>query len=251
MSVKARIAPISTCIISNRLWAMMGIITFSSSWPACAASATVRSQPWTWKQAMLSISASTGLTLPGMMLLPGCTAGRRISSRPVAGPLESRRKSLAMRVSVMAQRAQARREVGGVGHALHRLEQVAAGAQGLAGQLAQARHHACVVLRVGVQAGAGGGAADAQPAQPVGRGRDALAVVADGLRVRAELLAQPHRHGILQVRAARFHHVVELDGLRIQRRRPARPPPPATRPAATGSPGGWRWEWCRWCSAPC
>ena len=36
---------------------------------------------------MLSISASTGLTLPGMMLLPGCTAGSRISSSPVAGPL--------------------------------------------------------------------------------------------------------------------------------------------------------------------
>jgi len=31
------------------------------------------------------------------MLEPGCTIGRRISSRPVVGPLLSRRKSLAIR----------------------------------------------------------------------------------------------------------------------------------------------------------
>ena len=51
---------------------------------------------------MSSISAKTGLTLPGMMEEPGCTAGSRISSRPVVGPEESRRKSLAMRTRVMA-----------------------------------------------------------------------------------------------------------------------------------------------------
>ena len=102
LSVKARMAPMSTCIISNRLWAMMGIITFSSNCPAWPASITARSLPMTWKEAMLSISARTGFTLPGMMLLPGCTAGRWISSRPVAGPLDSRRRSLAMRSSVTA-----------------------------------------------------------------------------------------------------------------------------------------------------
>jgi hypothetical protein len=51
---------------------------------------------------MFSISASTGLTLPGMMDEPGCTAGRRISSSPVVGPELSRRRSLAMRVRVIA-----------------------------------------------------------------------------------------------------------------------------------------------------
>ncbi len=77
---------------------MMGIITFSSSCPACPASMTVRSLPCTWNMAMFIISASTGLTLPGMIDEPGCTGGRRISSRPVVGPEASRRKSLAMRV---------------------------------------------------------------------------------------------------------------------------------------------------------
>ena len=80
----------------------MGIITLSSSCPACAASVTVRSLPSTWNIAMSSISASTGLTLPGMIDDPGCTAGSRISSNPVAGPEESRRKSLAMRIKSCA-----------------------------------------------------------------------------------------------------------------------------------------------------
>ncbi len=37
-----------------------------------------------------------------MMLEPGCIAGSRISSSPVLGPEDNSRKSLAMRVSVIA-----------------------------------------------------------------------------------------------------------------------------------------------------
>jgi len=54
------------------------------------------------KLAMLDSSAMTVLPLPGMMLEPGCSAGRRISSKPVEGPEASKRKSLATRVMVMA-----------------------------------------------------------------------------------------------------------------------------------------------------
>ena len=81
---------------------MIGIITFNSSWPACTAIAIAVSQPITWNIAWSSISAITGLTLPGMMLEPGCTAGSRISSSPVDGPDASRRKSFAMRINVNA-----------------------------------------------------------------------------------------------------------------------------------------------------
>jgi len=81
---------------------MMGIITLSSSCPAWVAMAMVWSLPITWKQTMLSISAITGFTFPGMMDEPGCTAGRTISARPVVGPELSRRRSLAMRVRVSA-----------------------------------------------------------------------------------------------------------------------------------------------------
>ena len=81
---------------------MTGIITLSSSWPACVASSTARSLPMTWKHTMFSISAIEGLTFPGMIDDPGCTGGRRISSRPVFGPDAIRRRSLAMRVRVAA-----------------------------------------------------------------------------------------------------------------------------------------------------
>ena len=65
---------------------MTGVMTFSSSCPAWAASAIAWSAPMTWNETMESISAMTGLTLPGMMEEPGWRAGSVISARPVFGP---------------------------------------------------------------------------------------------------------------------------------------------------------------------
>src|SRR5207244_7775403 len=48
---------------------------------------------------------------------------------------------------------------------------------------------------------------------PLPRVLDPLDVVRDGLRVRAELLPEPDRDGILEVGAARLHDPVELVGL--------------------------------------
>ena len=45
---------------------------------------------------MVTDSATTGLTLPGMMLLPGCNAGSAISAKPANGPLFIQRKSFAI-----------------------------------------------------------------------------------------------------------------------------------------------------------
>ena len=45
------------------------------------------SQPITWKQTWFTISGIDGLTLPGMIDDPGCTAGSVISSIPVRGPM--------------------------------------------------------------------------------------------------------------------------------------------------------------------
>ena len=75
--------------------AMTGIITLSSSCPASQATATVRSQPMTWKQTWFTISGTDGFTFPGMIDDPGCTAGSTISERPARGPMLSRRRSLA------------------------------------------------------------------------------------------------------------------------------------------------------------
>ncbi len=45
---------------------------------------------------MVTDSGTTGLTLPGMMLLPGCSAGSAISAKPASGPLFIQRKSFAI-----------------------------------------------------------------------------------------------------------------------------------------------------------
>jgi hypothetical protein len=57
--------------------------------------------------------------------------------------------------------------------------------------------HALVVLGMRIQAGSGRRAADAEPPEAIGRGGDALAIVAHGLGIRAELLAKTDRYGIL------------------------------------------------------
>ena len=47
-------------------------------------------------------SGITGLTLPGMIDEPGCSAGRLISARPARGPEASRIRSLAIFESLIA-----------------------------------------------------------------------------------------------------------------------------------------------------
>ena len=51
---------------------------------------------------MATASGITGLTLPGMMLLPGCSAGNSISPRPASGPLFIQRRSFEIFSSVTA-----------------------------------------------------------------------------------------------------------------------------------------------------
>src|SRR3569623_1473309 len=82
-SVAALMAVVSQSMASNRAEPIAGIITLSSSCPACVMCAMALSCPRTWKHTWFSISNITGLTLPGMMLEPGCTAGSRISPLPV------------------------------------------------------------------------------------------------------------------------------------------------------------------------
>ena len=43
----------------------------------------------TWAQIIATASGITGFTFPGMMLLPGCSAGREISASPETGRRES------------------------------------------------------------------------------------------------------------------------------------------------------------------
>ena len=84
----------SSRIDSSRLRAITGIITLSSKLPLAPAWATVASLPITWAHTIRVASGRTGLTLPGMMLDPGCRSGRWISARPVVGPEDIQRRSL-------------------------------------------------------------------------------------------------------------------------------------------------------------
>ncbi len=72
-------------------------------------------------------------------------------------------------------------------------------------------------LRMGVEPGADGGAAERDLAEPRQRVLHALGALADLRGVAGELLAERHGHGVHPVRAAGLDHVVELAGLRLER----------------------------------
>ena len=73
-----------------------GRIVFSSRLPWAAANAIVVSLPSTWAQTISMASHWVGLTLPGMIELPGSFSGRISSPSPARGPEPSQRMSLAI-----------------------------------------------------------------------------------------------------------------------------------------------------------
>jgi hypothetical protein len=81
---------------------MTGSITLSWNAPDWPATVTVTSLPMTCAATIVTASGTTGLTLPGMMLLPGCSAGRDISLNPASGPLFIQRRSLAIFIRLTA-----------------------------------------------------------------------------------------------------------------------------------------------------
>ncbi|MNP34903.1 hypothetical protein D3C76_1282110 [compost metagenome] len=60
------------------------------------------SLPSTWQASIDSASHWVGLTLPGMIELPGSLAGSFTSAKPARGPDPSRRRSLAIFIRVTA-----------------------------------------------------------------------------------------------------------------------------------------------------
>ena len=101
-SANSRVTLASSRIDSSRLRAITGRYTLSSKLPCEPAKATAASLPITWATTWVTASASTGLTLPGMIDEPGWRSGRRISARPVRGPLAIQRMSLAILTSATA-----------------------------------------------------------------------------------------------------------------------------------------------------
>ena len=79
-----------------------GNITFRSNCPACAANATETSLPMILKHIMLRHSDNDGLTFPGIIDDPACTAGIKISARPATGPEAIKRVSFAILLNSIA-----------------------------------------------------------------------------------------------------------------------------------------------------
>ena len=82
--------------LCSRSCASSGMNTLSSSWPDIPAMPTATSLPITCAAAIVSASTCVGLTLPGMIELPGSFSGIAISPIPERGPEASSRTSLAI-----------------------------------------------------------------------------------------------------------------------------------------------------------
>ena len=79
-----------------KLWIISGLKTLSSKLPLAPPILRATSLPKTCAQIMVRASLWVGLTLPGMMELPGSFSGMLISPRPARGPEASQRTSLAI-----------------------------------------------------------------------------------------------------------------------------------------------------------
>ena len=87
---------------SSRFAAINGSVTFNWKLPVWPATVIAVWWPITWAHTITVASGITGLTLPGMIELPGCSAGSSISPRPASGPAFIQRRSLAILISATA-----------------------------------------------------------------------------------------------------------------------------------------------------
>ena len=89
-------------MLSSALRAIIGSMTFNWKLPDWAPTVIAVSLPITWAATCMAVSQATGLTLPGMMLEPGCSAGRVTSPSPPSGPEFIHRRSLAIFITATA-----------------------------------------------------------------------------------------------------------------------------------------------------
>ena len=162
---------------------------------------------------MSSISAITGLTLPGIIEEPGWTAGSVISASPVSGPELISRRSLAIRISSSASERSAPETCAKAAMLWVASTRLGAGRSGNPVSSAEPSHHRGRVVRMAVHARARRRRAEVQLVQVLRRASIQSARRAHRRAVGGELLAEPDRDGVLQVRAARLDHAVELDPL--------------------------------------
>ena len=161
----------------------------------------------------------TGFTLPGMIDEPGWVSGRAISAIPARGPIASSRRSepifqsdrAIVRSAAVGGDRRVERRLGV--EVVRRLADLEAG-EGARG----ARQRPAAYVRVGVDPGPDGGPAERHGEQlGLGGARPADRLL-DLAGVAAELLAEPDRRRVLEVRPAGLDHRPELVRLGVERR---------------------------------
>ena len=101
-SSNERMPSASRRALCRKLWAISGLNTFSSKLPWAPPTVSATSLPNTWQHSIVMASHWVGLTLPGMIELPGSFSGIVISPRPERGPDAIQRTSLAIFISAVA-----------------------------------------------------------------------------------------------------------------------------------------------------
>ncbi len=189
---------------------MIGSKALSCSWPASEAMVTVTSLPITSKATWFMTSGITGLTLPGMMDEPAWRAGSRMSPKPACGPLESRRRSLQILLSLVATRLSTPDSCTKAPVSCVASIRLAACSTGTPHSSARWRQTMFGIAGRRVDAGAYGRGAQVDFLDQRAGLAQAGLVLADHDRVGQEFLAQRHGHGVLQLGAADLQHVPEL-----------------------------------------
>src|SRR6186713_1314870 len=93
---------VSRVALCMKLVMTSGLNTFSSKLPDAPPKLIATSLPNTWQHAMVNDSDCVGLTLPGMIELPGSFSGMLNSPMPQRGPDASQRTSLAIFINEAA-----------------------------------------------------------------------------------------------------------------------------------------------------
>ena len=176
---------------------------------------TATSLPITCAASIVSASHCVGLTLPGMIELPGSFSGIVISPKPERGPLASQRTSFAIFVSAPASAAQRavqvhQRVVGGERLELvRRGDRTASRCTSAISAATRSPNSGCVLSPVPTAV------PPSASSQHVRQRRlDVRPRVRELRRVAGELLAERQRRRVLQVRAADLDDVGERRGLR-------------------------------------
>src|SRR5580693_9262239 len=89
-------------------------------------------------------------------------------------------------------------------------------AEGQGGELSDFLRGAFGEFRMGVEAGADGGAANGEIVEAVKRDKDAAAIAVEHIDVAGEFLAQSERRGVLQMGAADFDDVGKFLGFGVE-----------------------------------